>query len=139
MQKSYIIVKALIKNKKSFLILKTKDSDKKNELSGWETPGGHLEIGEEIINGLKREIKEETNLITKILFPFNVYSANANKKNSVIGINYLVKYRSGKVKIDDNEHSKYKWANISDIRKLKNSIGLQKEINAYVSFLKLNK
>ncbi|MFH1308887.1 MAG: hypothetical protein ABIH51_02655, partial [Patescibacteria group bacterium] len=72
-------------------------------------------------------------------FPFNVYSANANKKNSVIGINYLVKYRSGKVKIDDNEHSKYKWANISDIRKLKNSIGLQKEINAYVSFLKLNK
>lgn len=131
----YIAVKALIKNKDSFLILKTTDSDQNNNLSGWETPGGRLEVGEEITNGLKREIKEETGLSVKILFSFNAFSANVGQKDSIVGINYLAEYNEGEVKIDINEHSYYQWANISDIRELKDSIGLQKEIDAYERFI----
>lgn len=37
--------------------------------------------------------------------------------------------------MDDKEHSRYQWINISEIRKLKDSIGLQKEINAYEKFV----
>lgn len=135
MLRSYIAVKALIKNKDSFLILKTADSDQNNNLSGWETPGGRLEVGEEIVNGLKREIEEETGLSVKILFPFNAFSANVGQENSIVGINYLVEYNGGEIKIDTNEHSNYQWVNISDIRKLKDSIGLQKEIDAYERFI----
>ena len=135
MLRSYIAVKALIKNKDSFLILKTADSDQNNNLSGWETPGGRLEIGEEIVNGLKREIKEETGLSVKIFFPFNAFSANVGKEDSIVGINYLAEYIGGEIRIDTNEHSRYQWINISDIRKLKDSIGLQKEINAYEGFI----
>jgi len=135
MLQSYIAVKALIKNKDSFLVLKTTDSNQSNNLSGWETPGGRLEVGEEIIDGLKREIKEETGLIVKILFPFNAFSANVGREDSIIGINYLAEYSEGEVKIDTNEHSNYRWLNMSDIRKLKDSIGLQKEIDAYERFI----
>lgn len=135
MLQSYVAVKALIKNKDSFLVLKTTDSNQSNNLSGWETPGGRLEVGEEIIDGLKREIKEETGLIVKILFPFNAFSANVGREDSIIGINYLAKYSEGEVKIDTDEHSNYRWLNISDIRKLKDSIGLQKEIDAYERFI----
>lgn len=137
MLQSYIAVKALIKNKDSFLILKTTDSNQKNDLSGWETPGGRLEVGEEIVDGLKREIKEETGLSVKILFPFNVFSANVGREDSIIGINYLTEYNRGEVKININinEHSNYQWVNISEIRKLKDSIGLQKEIDAYERFI----
>lgn len=135
MLQSYIAVKALIKNKNSFLVLKTKDSDQNNNLSGWETPGGRLEVGEEIINGLEREIKEETGLIVKILFPFNAFSANIGREDSIVGINYLAEYNGGEIRIDTNEHSGYQWINISDIRKLKDSIGLQKEIDAYERFM----
>ena len=49
MPKIHIVVKALIKNKGMFLILKTKDSDQNNNLSGWETAGGHLKKNEEIL------------------------------------------------------------------------------------------
>lgn len=135
MLQSYIAVKALIKNKDSFLILKTIDSNQNNDLSGWETPGGRLEVGEEIVDGLKREIKEETGLSVKILFPFNVFSANVGREDSIIGINYLTEYSGGEVKIDTNEHSNYQWVNILEIRKLKDSIGLQKEIDAYERFM----
>lgn len=135
MLRSYIAVKALIKNKDFFLILKTMDSDQNNNLSGWETPGGRLEVGEEIIDGLKREIKEETGLSVKILFPFNAFSANIGREDSIVGINYLAEYSGGEIRIDTNEHSHYQWINISDIRKLKDSIGLQKEIDAYEKFI----
>lgn len=136
MLRSYIAVKALIKNKDSFLVLKTTDSDQNNNLSGWETPGGRLEVGEEIINGLKREIKEETGLSVKILFPFNTFSANVGREDNIVGINYLAEYSGGEVKIDTREHSHYQWINKPDIRKLKDSIGLQKEIDAYEKFMK---
>ena len=135
MLKSYIAVKALIKNKDSFLILKTTDSNQNNNLSGWETPGGRLEDGEEIIDGLKRELEEETGLDPNILFPFNAYSANVGQEDNIIGINYLAEYTQGDIKMDINEHSQYQWATISDIRKLKDSIGLQKEIDAYERFI----
>lgn len=135
MLQSYIAIKALIKNKDSFLILKTADSNQNNDLSGWETPGGRLEIGEEIIDGLNREIKEETGLSVKILFPFNAFSANVGREDSIIGINYLAEYSGEEVEINTNEHSNYQWINIPDIRKLKDSIGLQKEIDAYEKFI----
>lgn len=135
MLRSYIAVKALIKNKDKFLILKTLDSDQNNNLSGWETPGGRLEDGEEIVSGLKREIREETGIDINILFPFNTYSANVGQKDNIIGINYLAEYIGGEIKIDPNEHSQYQWADISVIRKLKDSIGLQKEIDVYERFL----
>lgn len=135
MLRSYIAVKALIKNKDSFLVLKTIDSNQNNNLSGWETPGGRLEAGEEIVDGLKREVKEETGLSVKILFPFNAFSANVGREDNIIGINYLAEYNGGGIKIDTNEHSNYQWVDISDIRKLKDSIGLQKEIDAYERFI----
>jgi len=135
MLQSYIVVKALIKNKDFFLLLKTTASDQNNNLSGWETPGGHLEFGEEVSEGLIREIKEETGLNVKILFPFNVFSLNVGKEDSLIGINYLAEYNGGEVKMDTSEHSCYQWINMSEIKKLKDSIGLQKEINAYEKFM----
>lgn len=96
---------------------------------------GVLRSGGGINDGLKREIKEETGLSVRILLPFNAFSANIGREDSIIGINYLAEYDGGEVKIDTDEHSRYQWMNISDIRKLKDSIGLQKETNTYERFV----
>lgn len=135
MLRSYIAVKALIKNKDKFLILKTQNSDQNDELAGWETPGGRLEDGEEIILGLNREIMEETGLKINVLFPFNVYSGDVTLESAIIGINFLTEYVSGDVKMDRNEHSRFMWATIQQIKELVGSTGLQKEINAYKEFV----
>jgi len=135
MLRSYIAVKALIQNKDTFLILKTKDSDQNDKLAGWETPGGRLEDGEEILFGLKREIVEETGLEINVLFPFNVYSGNTTLENAIIGINFLAEHIDGDIKIDKREHSKFMWATVQQIKQLVRSVGLQKEIDAYNSFL----
>lgn len=135
MLKTQIAVKALIKNGDKFLILKTKDSDSDNPLTGWETPGGRLEDDEEIIVGLNRELKEETELVVDILFPFNAYTGSAKPEDAIIGINYLANYIDGGVTLDSNEHVEYKWVTIAEMREIKNSIGLQLELDAYERFL----
>lgn len=135
MLKTYVAVKALIKKGDNFLILKNKDSDQNDNLCGWETPGGRLEDGEEVINGLKREIREEAGLVTEILFPFNAYSGDTSAENAIIGISYLAEYVDGEVVIDTEEHSEFKWASMKEIRSLVSSVGLQKEIDAYEKFM----
>ncbi len=55
-----VTVSGLIENDYGEILL-VKSPDR-----GWEIPGGQIEIGEDLINGLKREIKEETGMITEI-------------------------------------------------------------------------
>lgn len=138
MLKAYIVAKALIKDKDLFLILKTSESNQNNDLSGWETPGGHLEINENILDSLKREVLEETGLSIEIFHAYNAFISNIDKLDTTVGINYFAKYTGGDIKIDRKEHSKYKWATISEIRELKDSVGLQKEIDAYEEFISIN-
>jgi ADP-ribose pyrophosphatase YjhB (NUDIX family) len=135
MLKTYVAVKALIKNGDKFLILKTEDSDQNNPLIGWETPGGRLNDAEDIMVGLDREIKEETGLEVKVFFPFNTYTGSLKPESEIIGINYLAEYISGEVKMDPGEHVQYKWVTKQEIRDLKENIGLQLEFDAYERFL----
>lgn len=135
MLKTQIAVKALIKNGDKFLILKNKDSDLTNPFAGWETPGGRLNDGEEIMAGLNRELREETGLVVDVLFPFNAYSGSTKLEDAIIGINYLANYVNGDVVMDPNEHIEYKWATMAELRELKDSVGLQLELDAYEKFL----
>ena len=57
-----IIVSAIIENNKGEILIGKKHPNKGVYLDAWHIPGGGIEEGERIEEGLKREIKEETNL-----------------------------------------------------------------------------
>ena len=51
----------IIDNSNRVLFLKR--SDYVDKFAGeWDLPGGHIQVGEDLISGLEREVKEETNL-----------------------------------------------------------------------------
>ena len=91
------VVNGIIVKEKKFLL--GKRSQKKKFLPGyWTTPGGKVEPGEKLIDALKREVKEETNLEVKrvdllkiseqfhdehhhIIFDFRVDVSDSNPKS----------------------------------------------------------
>lgn len=80
----------------------------------WEFPGGKLEFGEELTEGLKREIMEETGLTVKIKKILYATSFRIQENKQVIIINYLCQSDTNKVELSD-EHTEYMWADKKDL------------------------
>ena len=87
----------LIENEK-ILLVKQKVSDKRN----WSLPGGKLEQGETIEQGIIREMKEETGLdveIIRLLYLCDVSASN----NTLLHISFLLKRVAGNIELPTNE------------------------------------
>jgi 8-oxo-dGTP diphosphatase len=72
----------------------------------WICPGGALEFGEEIEEGIKREVKEETNLeidLVRPLVPFDrIVKSGKETSLHVIYIDYIAKLIGGELKVDSD-------------------------------------
>ena len=87
----------LIENNK-ILLVKQKISDKRN----WSLPGGKLEQGETLEQGIVREMKEETGLdveIVRLLYLCDV----ATSDNTLLHITFLLKRIAGDISLPTNE------------------------------------
>lgn len=72
----------------------------------WICPGGELELGEEISSGIKREVKEETNLeidLVEPLVPFERIVKSADGIGlHVVYIDYIANLVGGELKMDSD-------------------------------------
>ena len=68
----------------------------------WICPGGELELGETIEEGIKREVKEETELeidLVRPLSPFDrIVGSNGKVSLHIIYIDYLARVTGGELK-----------------------------------------
>ncbi|MGZ6004588.1 MAG: NUDIX hydrolase [Candidatus Saccharimonadales bacterium] len=71
-----------------------KRADSKRFLPGlYELPGGHVEFGEDLINALKREVKEELAVPVNVGDPFTCYTyQNLVKASQSIEVVYFATF-----------------------------------------------
>lgn len=109
----------------------------------YDLPGGHIDYGEDIEDGLRREIKEEFNMNIEVYEPFYVFTyLNKIKGTHSIEVIYLAKFIDdiNNIKISPEDHSEYVWIAENEINKIidENKRGDDEEIKAIKKgFLKL--
>lgn len=109
------VVGAIVLNTKNEILVMTR---KKDDFMGGidELPSGNMENGENIYDGLCREVKEETNLdieeVSAYVNSFDYISGSGKKARQ---FNFAVKVKSTD-HVQLTEHDSYKWLTIDEAR-----------------------
>ena len=80
----------------------------------WEPPGGVLELGESIPDGLRREVREETGLDVEPVALTGVYK---NMTRGIVALVFRCKITGGDLTTND-EASAFRWATDAEVAHL---------------------
>jgi 8-oxo-dGTP pyrophosphatase MutT (NUDIX family) len=109
MKSSVFIVKAIIVKYSKFLVLVRRKDGR------FDLPGGKLEEGEGVCQGLVREVSEESGLVFERPAPINRWSLPTCKGTST-GMTFCCDYKQGSVVIS-HEHTSYYWLDLKNIHR----------------------
>lgn len=90
-----------------------KRADTKKFLPGvYELLCGHIEFGEDIVEGLAREVDEELGMEVTVGDPFSVFTyTDTENLSQTIEVVYFAHFSSGleRIKLNPEDHSGYGW------------------------------
>lgn len=109
--KTKIAEYAVIINDDKYLLLRF--SKEANAGEKWIFPGGRLEIGETPKEGLKREVKEETNLDVEVIKPLDVLMWGVGDDERYAAFFLCKIVGSADIKLSQ-EHQEYKWVEFNE-------------------------
>lgn len=115
-----VAAKGVVMNEegKVLILREARYNDGTNE-GKWGLPGGRLDIGESYLDGLKRELKEETGLDVVPGAPVYIGEWRPNiqgKQHQIIAIFTQCSYSGGDILLSE-EHEAFAWVSLSDIEK----------------------
>jgi 8-oxo-dGTP pyrophosphatase MutT (NUDIX family) len=89
--------------------------------SVYELPGGHINYGEDIVAGLKREIMEEMGMKIRVGDPFAAFTyLNEIKGSHSVEIIYFAEFEDPleKITIHPEDHSSFDWIAENELAKV---------------------
>lgn len=112
-------VKILLKNKEGKYLLLRRSLKKYPEVSGrWDIVGGRIEPGKNLLENLKREIKEETGL--ELVNKPKLIAAQdilRNNNRHIVRLTYIGE-TDGEVMLDTDENDAYKWYGPKELKNI---------------------
>lgn len=121
-----VIVKAYIWRHGKLLLLKRCISDE-IYAGHWDTPGGHLHESESALDGLAREVREETGLLVQKARPISTWN-----HGSALGLSFLAEATGENVQLS-KEHTTFEWVAPDALDHLKAAPNLIREIRWLIS------
>jgi 8-oxo-dGTP diphosphatase len=116
-----IATKAIIERSDGkFLLLREAATNKEGTQRGrYHLPGGRLEAGEPFLEGLSREVREETGLAVEVGGPVFVgewFPVIHGVQNQIVGIFFACRASAEAVTLSE-EHDAFVWISLSELSK----------------------
>lgn len=113
----------------------------KDRRGGWVFPGGQVEVGENLMDGLVREIKEESGIDVLVLNLIGIYSNTSTYEgyNGVktvptkVMFDFVCKPVGGELSISD-ETSESKWVKKNEVLEMISAPALRIRYQSYLDF-----
>ena len=122
-------VKIFLKNKEGKYLIVKRNPEKYKKVNGeWDIVGGRINPGSKLIDNLKREVFEETQLEilsdTKLIFAQDIIP---NEEKHVVRLSYTGE-TEGEPVLDTEENTEYKWLPLEEMNNHENLDVYVKEI-----------
>lgn len=130
----FVPVTAAIEKDGKFLLVKR--SEKESNYPGkWLFPGGKVEKQEDALQGLLREIKEETGLeVEDKAAMIRTYWFTRSDGNNSLGFNFVLKWKSGDVVLGEDLED-FAWVAPEDVGKYDTIKGFPNMLNLAREFI----
>jgi 8-oxo-dGTP diphosphatase len=110
-----LMVTALIEKNGKYLVLRRSEKNMTNR-GKWQFPEGKVRFGEDIIDAMKREVKEETDLTVSDCRMFGLHSTILKEARGAFRL-FRTVFRckvKGNLELDE-EHDKHDWVNRKEL------------------------
>jgi 8-oxo-dGTP diphosphatase len=111
-----VAAKAFIVKDGKLLVIKRRPNDV-HKPGQWDIPGGRMEPGENPIEGLIREVREEASITIQTVMPFDVHHFTRDDGQVITMIIFLCTHTDGDIQLSE-EHTEYKWVDMQKERGL---------------------
>ena len=120
-------VKIFLKNiEGKYLLLKRSSKKYAKAIGSWDIVGGRINYGTKLIDNLRREVKEETQLeITNEPVLICAQDIISDTYGHIVRLTYVGK-SDGKIVLDEQENTEYKWLSIDEMKS-------QEDLDVYVA------
>jgi 8-oxo-dGTP diphosphatase len=95
-----------------YVLMPKRAATKKFYPNVYEIPGGHIDFGEDIVDGLKREIREELGVEVSVGDPFSAFTYHNEVKGShSIEVAYFAQLKDdeSKIHLEPSDHTEWHW------------------------------
>ncbi len=120
-------VKVFLRNEEGKYLLLKRSAEKYGKTNGsWDIVGGRIDPGSKLLDNLRREVQEETQL--EILSdPILIFAQDIipNEEKHVVRLSYVAE-TTGEPILDTTENTDYKWMTLEEMKD-------EKDLDKYVA------
>ncbi|MFO7999354.1 MAG: NUDIX domain-containing protein [Bacteroidales bacterium] len=127
--------KAVI-NKSGKILLLQRARNEAFEPGLWELPGGKLNYGEDLIDALEREVREEAGLSVKVGLPFKTWHLFKDAF-WITGITFCCEFTGGRISLSA-EHDAFVWIEPGEYIQYTLGSRVKEQINAFLALKRCN-